>query len=216
MRKNAHNRVINKDIPYKSQWESPSLAEKILNKEISASQDPLWFRSGATTPKEYEYWSWNICGMACLTSILGYLKVENVPPLVQLAKRCSQFGGYVPTEVGIDGLYYKSFIDFIAKEFNLEGKIGSPLNIKEIIEEISQKNFVIVSVHPTIRNPRAEPPGKGGHLILIVGYDLVKEQLIFHNPSGYASVSQAFTSIDFSDFDRFFARRGIIINNPTP
>ncbi|MEK7571158.1 MAG: hypothetical protein AAB553_02700 [Patescibacteria group bacterium] len=62
---------LHKNIPYFSQWESPTLVDTIVRKKISAKDDPRWKNSGAKTKAEYELWSHNTCGMACLKMILA-------------------------------------------------------------------------------------------------------------------------------------------------
>lgn len=42
---------------YFSQWESPQLVDKILQRSISAIDDPNWKNSGAIDKNEYLNWS---------------------------------------------------------------------------------------------------------------------------------------------------------------
>src|SRR3990167_6800417 len=86
-------KVINK-IPYFSQWESPKLVGKIIERKILARDDQKWKNSGAKSPEEYEYWSWNICGMACLKMILASKFSKNYK-MIELAKKCEEYGAYV-------------------------------------------------------------------------------------------------------------------------
>src|SRR3989338_258315 len=71
--------VVYKNVPYFSQWESKDLVNDIINKKISAKDDPLWKKSGAKNKKEYELWSWNGCGMACFKMILAYKFKKEIP-----------------------------------------------------------------------------------------------------------------------------------------
>jgi len=202
-----------KNVPYFSQWESKNLVEKIVNGEMSAREDPLWGISGTSTPEEYELWSRNMCGMACLKSVLKYGKNKDVP-IAELGKKCQDYGGYITNGSEIDGLFYAPFIEFIKKEYELEGEVKKHLTIDGIVEELAAENFIIASVSHHIRNPSSTPPNKGGHLVLMLGYNLTEEKLRFHNPSGFSGVSQENTEISFRDFDKFFAKRGIVIKNP--
>lgn len=200
-------------VPYFGQWESWDLIGKILKKELSAADDPLWRKSGAKTKAEYVLWSWNGCGMACLKMILSYLKKKEYP-LVTLGKICMEYGGYKPSSKVNDllGLFYAPFVTFIQKEFGLKGRVVSLFSVDETIYALDQGNVVIASVSPLIRNVNVKPSSKGGHLVLIVGYDVRRSELIFHNPSGDTKTSQEFVHISFSDFERFFANRGIIVH----
>lgn len=205
------SRFRHENVPYFSQWESRDLAEQIIRKKISAQKDPLWKNSGAKNPEEYELWSWNVCGMACLKMILSHAKGE-VVPLIKLAKKCEKYGGYVKTGNKIDGMYYQPFLKFIEKEFELMGRIVFPMTKKVISDELGKKNYVIASVSPLIRAPKEKLRGKrGGHLILIVGYDNVSKEFFLHNPSGDKKENQENASISFSNFEKFSSHRGIIV-----
>lgn len=201
----AHERV-----PYFSQWESRDLVGKIIRKESLAKNDPLWKNSGAQTPEEYELWSWNGCGMACLKMILAHTLGQEIS-LAELGRRCMQYGGYVKSGDTLEGLYYRPFTEFIQEEFNLTGRVVSPMPLEEIIQEVGQRNYVIASVSHEIRRPEVSPTRRGGHLVLVVGFDVNREMLFIHNPSGDTRESQEYAQVSFSDFEKFFAHRGIAI-----
>lgn len=202
-------------LPYYSQFASRELISSIVGKLLPAQNDPNWMLSGALNPQEYELWSWNLCGMACLKSILDATHQVDFS-LIELAKRCAEFGGYKITDKDIDGLFYKEFVEFIKTDFGLNGQVAAPLSIPQALEVISDDDFVIASVHPMIRDPKSTPPRKGGHLVLLTGYDLTEGEgiITMHDPSGYYQKSQEFTTISLPDFDKFFANRGVIIENP--
>ncbi len=201
---------LHENVPYFSQWESPELVESILSKEISADQDPHWKKSGADSKEEYVAWSWSGCGMACTKMLVAHLKNIDVP-LVELGKQCATYGGYtLPVEKSV-GLVYGPFVSFAKNDLGLTAKAVFPLLIPEIIEELSAGNYVIASVSPKIRHPSDKPTKKGGHLVLMLGYDLDKQTLYFHNPSGFVNETQEYASISFADFKKFFGGRGIVI-----
>ena len=110
------------------------------------------------------------------------------------------------------GLKYAPFIKFAIDEFNISAKAVAALPIAQIISELSMGKYVLASVHPSIRDitsPR--PKVKGGHLILILGYDLNKQQLYLHNPSGDTAKNQEYVTVAFDDFEKFFGHRGVVI-----
>lgn len=125
-----------------------------------------------------------------------------------------QYGGYRPSSKANDlkGLFYAPFVTFIKKEFRLKGVVVSLLSIEEIIHALDQGNLVSSSVSPLIRDVNLKPVSKGGHLVLVIGFDQKESFLIFHNPSGDTKASQEAVHIPLSDFERFFAHRGIIIH----
>ncbi len=216
------------NIPYYSQWESNNLVNEILTEKLKAQNDPKWKNSGAKTHEEYAIWSWSGCGMACLKMILKD-RLKKDYPLVELGKMCMKYGGYKDNSAKYDtnktinqgkavpsgyfeGLFYKQFLNFIRREFSLEGIIIRPMVIGDILKAISNHRYVIVSVNASIRDANSIPPYKGGHLVLVTGFDLRKKLLYIHNPSGFYQESQENYPICFNDFNKFFSNRGIVIS----
>ena len=64
---------------------------------------------------------------------------------------------------------------------------------------------MIASVHPEIRRPWNDPPGSGGHLVLVTGQ--AGGLVTFHNPSGHTPEAVVAT-LPVPVFDRFAAHRG--------
>ena len=202
-------RFVHSNVPYFSQWESRELVEKIITKQIEAKDDPRWRESGAKNVQEYTSWSWSCCGMACLKMILAH-KNNKVIPLVSLGKRCIKYGGYKLPLENHPGLYYKPFVTFIKSEFGLNGKAVSALTLAEIKRTINSGGYAIVSVTPEIRFPHKQPTKRGGHLVLVFGYDDTKKVVYLHNPSGFKD-SQERVEVSYGQFGKFFDNKGILI-----
>lgn len=201
---------MHKNVPYFCQWESPELAQQLLEKIITTDDDPRWKNSGAKTKQEYHDWSWSGCGMACTKMILAHCTGKNMP-LVKLGITCAQYGGYVfPLEQSA-GLYYKPFVTFVEKELHWKAKIIQGMTLTELMYELSKGSYVIASVSPHIRHPNSKPKNKGGHLVLLLGYDQLKQIFYFHNPSGISKETQDCAAIHYSNFKKFFSGRGIVI-----
>lgn len=204
------SKFMHRGVPYFSQWESPELVEKILTGQLSSIDDPNWKRSGARTKDEYAAWSASGCGMACTKMLVSHWLGREVP-LVELGKKCAEYGGYtLPVEDSI-GLVYGPYETFAEEELGLNAQAVVPLLIREIIEDVAAGRFVIASVSPRIRHVADRPKKKGGHLVLILGYDLNKGLLYFHNPSGFVKETQQYASISLRDFKKFFGARGIVV-----
>lgn len=204
-------RFIHQNLPYFSQWESRDLVEKIITRQIEAKDDPRWQESGAKDVKEYASWSWSGCGMACLKMILAH-KNHTVIPLVTLGKQCLQYDGYrLPLETH-PGLYYKPFVRFSKEKYDLNAKAVSALTLAEIKKALSEGGYVIASVSPEIRFPKKIPTKRGGHLVLIFGYDDENQVVYLHNPSGFKN-SQERVAVTYSQFKKFFDNKGIIVSN---
>ncbi|MGL1890928.1 MAG: C39 family peptidase [Spirochaetaceae bacterium] len=205
-------RKLYQEFPYYSQWISSNLVGDIINGNIKAVDDPLWKSSGAITPDEYDFWAKNICGMACLKMILDYCKIKS-PPLIELAKECTLYGGYKIQYDDVDGLFYVPFTKYLKERFELESLSVSPLSINEISTETLKGNIFIVSVHYLIRKPNILYSGKkGGHLVVITGVDTSEKCFYINNPSGNSVSSQKNFKVDFNLFEKYFAGRGILIN----
>lgn len=204
------DRFVRRDIPYFCQWESRDLAKSLLEKKITTDDDPDWKKSGAKTKKDYHDWSWSGCGMACTKMILAH-RTGKVVPLVELGTRCATYGGYTMPLESSPGLYYKLYVTFVAKEFGWKARVVQGMTFQELMYELSQGNYVIAGVSPRIREPESKPRTKGGHLVLIVGYDKTRQEFYLHNPSGISKETQEYAAVTFHDFKKFFSGRGIVI-----
>jgi hypothetical protein len=192
-------------IPYFSQWESVELVGSIIRGEMSAGDDPRWRESGAESPEEYAFWSWRVCGMACLRSILAVRGIRATT--VGLAKEVLAAGGYVRRDGGLDGLIYAPFVEYLRTRWELEATVRPQLDIDELGALVDRGECVMASVNPRIRRPSDRPERKGGHLVLVHG--VAGDSFVLHNPSGDAEESQAYARVSFDDFGFFFAERGI-------
>lgn len=197
-------------VPYFGQWESPELIERILGKEISAQDDPRWKTSGAITPEEYEKWSWNCCGMACLKMLLAHAR-STLVPTITLAKQCLAYGGYKEPLEESPGLYYQPFLQYLKEQFHIEGKAVSTLTVAEIYQTLARGGYVIASVSPEIRLPSQPSTRKGGHLVLITGYDTEADVIYLHNPSGTKPTNQLYARLTVAEFMKFFDHKGLLL-----
>ena len=93
----------------------------------------------------------------------------------------------------------------------LQADVITELNPARLITELDAGRLVIASVHPEIRRPHNDPPGTGGHLVLVTGYG--NGHVTFHNPSGHLPEAVVAT-LPMPVFDRFAAHRGIALRRP--
>lgn len=199
------------DVPYYSQWETPEMTLAVLAEGSSALlRDPLWQRSGATTPEDYARWAVNVCGMACLKMVLAAR--GEIHPILSLAQACTAFSGYVVNEAdaSIKGLIYAPFVCFVTERFGLTAETMTSVETADIPDILSRHRFFIASVNSGIRWPERSPPSKGGHLILVT--EASNDTVRFHNPSGHDRESQVDATLPLSIFDGFFANRGIAVS----
>lgn len=208
------------------QWESPDLVRAILDGDVAARDDPRWANSGAADIDQYEFWSWRCCGMACLRSVL-LARSGSAPGTVTLALETLAAGGYRlrygpsgPDEAGVpegvDGLIYAPFVTYLARRWQITATVEADLSIEALVGHVGRGAWVMASVHPGIRRPELTPPSRGGHLVLVhamaaqVGGGPV--QVVLHNPSGDTAATQADVHVTATDFDRFFAGRGVVFH----
>jgi hypothetical protein len=195
-------------VPYFCQWESAHLAGAIIRKELELADDPAWRASGARDIDEYVRWASHVCGMACLKMVLA-AGGGPVYPTLELARRSLPYGAYVEEpEGGIKGLIYAPFVRYVAEVFGLEAQVRVDLPAFGLPALMAQADYFMASVHPWIRWPEKQPPGKGGHLVLVTR--ATPDAVTFHNPSGEPG-TQANVELPLAEFDRFFAGRGVAI-----
>jgi len=196
-------------VPYHSQWESRELVPDILAGTVQAGDDPLWEQSGAVNEDEYEYWSWRLCGVACLRMALDFWWGV-APPAVRLAEECLAAGAYVRHPDGkLEGLIHAPFAAYAHERWGLLAEARSPLTAEEIAGHLAEGRLVMLSVHPSVRTLDPAPPHQGGHLVLAVG--VTEDALLIHNPSGFPDGSQDFAQVPWASLDRYFAGRGIVL-----
>lgn len=199
------------DVPYYAQWESAELVREIVGGALDAADDPRWGQSGAATPEEYGWWSWRLCGVACLRMALDFWW-GLAPPALVLARECEAAGAYVREGDGLRGLIHVPFATHVRERWGLAAE-ARELAPGEIAAEVAAGRLPMLSVHPSIREPEGpEPVRRGGHLVLAVG--ATSTALVIHNPSGFPGGSQSFAHVPWRDFGRFFAGRGIVLGPP--
>ncbi len=205
-------RVEVSGVPHFGQFESANLTDQFFDGRLRAVDDPKWATSGAASAQEYADWVWHICGVTCFKMILAHATGQ-VIPTIALAKGCQEFGGYVRSKSGVinpKGLHYDAFCRFIAERFGWTGRVVAPLTVKRMQAELSQSHYVIASVHPSIHQPATQPPARGGHLVLVTGYNAKDNSITYSDPCGRPGRQDAVV-ISQEDFGRFFAHRGIVL-----
>lgn len=202
------NIAIRHEVPYYSQWESADLVPDLLAGRVKAEDDPFWRRFGAESAEEYAFWSWRICGMACLRMALEYWGLEPPNPMA-LVREFEDAGAYVRRDDGVDGLIYAPFASRAAERWGLETEVRGELAAEEIPRFLNDGKLVMLSVHPSIRVPGSTPPGRGGHLVLAVGCS--PGHLQIHNPSGLPGTSQRFAEVAWPELLAFYAGRGVVL-----
>lgn len=193
------------NVPYRSQWASREILDEIIAGQLDAKSDKRLHEFGFATDEEYAFWSRRTCGLACLEAYLLYLGL-NFPSRAELVKEMLTVGAYVITPQGIDGLFYKPFVDWLGARYGIVGSILPLCGVGDLLNEVVSGSIVLCSVSTEIRCPQVPNQRKGGHLVLVHGID--EKSIRFHNPSGFRE-NQENVTLDRRVFERFFAGRGI-------
>ncbi len=205
------NSVTNK-APYVSQFATPEFAEKILRDKVLAEHDLAWKNTGAVSPEEYSAWVLTQCGMACTLMALQYFKKEHVP-IVLMANDALAHGVYQREQGRTSDMRYGEYVTWI-RNYSLHAELHIRLSIRGIQYALSRGRLVMVSVNPNIRGyETAAPAQRGGHLVLITGYDKSHNTITFINPSGFTSThTQIAHTLPISEFLSYYAGRGILVS----
>lgn len=200
--------VVN-DVGFVSQFTNPKWAEKILKDGEPKTSDPDWQQSGAESAEEYEKWVTTICGMACTAMALEYFG-KGKHQTITMAKDALHHGVYQEHSGELSDMRYKEYVDWVSN-FGISATLYSRLTISGIKHILSKGGLVIVSVNPNIRGYETAPKKqKGGHLVLVKGYNETDNTITIHNPSGFVSQNTHTNhTLTIDIFRMYFADRGI-------
>ncbi len=199
---------MRRPVPSITQYASSSLVAAIAYEGHPRAEDPRWPESGAPDREAYAAWCARWCGMACLRMAL-LARDGAAPALYDLATGCMEYGAYTNEPGRPQGLIYRPFVDYARDKHGLRADVITELDPARLIGEVDRGRLVIASVHREIRRPQNDPPGTGGHLVLVTGH--VDGLVTFHNPSGHTPETVVAT-LRVPAFDRFSARRGIALH----
>ncbi len=204
----ARSGTVHDPVPVYTQYQSPGAIAAIAYRGADPADDPLWHRSGAASPAEYAYWCRHACGMACLQMVLHH-RDGRTPPLLDLFYGCAGHGGYVRQPDGrVHGLIYAPFAAYARAEHGLAAAVHRELPLARLRAELDRGRLVMASVHPEIRRPGRPAPGRGGHLVLVIGHD--SRGLHFRNPSGHTAAARC-AVLPGEVFASFYAGRGVAL-----
>ncbi|MFT7184589.1 MAG: hypothetical protein ACI9QC_000934, partial [Oceanicoccus sp.] len=167
--------------------------------------------TGALSPEEYAKWVLTTCGMACTSMTLQHFKSRK-EGIVTLAKDALKHDVYREGASEISGMKYKEFTDWI-EQYGLRAQIYTRANVRGLQKLLSDGKLVIVSVNPNIRGyETASLTQKGGHLVLVTGYDKMANTITLHNPSGFVSYdTQEDHTMPVHEFLKYYANRGVSV-----
>jgi hypothetical protein len=199
------------EIPHRAQYASPDLAAQLQSGALAYEDDPRWREFGAQTPAEYRRWARCGCGMACLQMILA-ARGDQVPPIAELGRAAIGYGAYEAEPArGFGPLIYAGFVDFVAAQFDLRARVAAPLTLEELAAAVAGDEVVLASVSAEIRSLAPLPARRGGHLVLVYECSEDGASVCFHDPAGDRSENASGVWLARSEFERFFAGRGVAV-----
>lgn len=195
--------------PYESQWGDPRCNEAL----IVRGEDPAvlhdWALDGYGSAEEYRFWARNVCGLACLRSVMrSWRPGASTATMRELIDAAVLAGAFVPEGDTVRGLYYRPFLAWIADAFGLGGEVVEGVTAHDHFTGVGDGVVAFASVTPEIRYPDRPNERVGGHLVLVHGFD--GQTVSFHNPSGVGATA-AGASLAVADFERFYAGRGMLV-----
>ena len=200
-------------VPYFSQWADPAHARRIVEERVDPCLDPSWSETGFEDEASYRFWARRICGLACLRSVLTHWQRRSPTPR-ELLRGALAVGAFVQHPDGrVDGLVYAPFARWVEARFGLGVEVLPRVAPEVLAAAIGPAAMAIASVSSEIRWPERPNARRGGHLVLLHGSDA--GGVWFHNPSG-ATGTQCDARLEFDQFARFFAGRGMVVRRPPP
>ena len=195
-------------VPCITQYASPALVAAIAYERRPPTDDPRWRESGAPDLETYGAWCGRWCGMTSFQMAL-MARDGTAPTLYELAMGSREYGAYTDDPGGPRGLIYRPFAEYARDKHGLRADVITDLDPARLLAELDAGALVIASVHPEIRRPHNDPPGTGGHLVLVTGH--ADGRVTFHNPSGHTPETVA-AALPVAVFDGFAAHRGIALH----
>jgi len=209
-RSRRRGRVLHEHISVRTQYASPDLIEAIAYDGLDPAADPRWAETGAIDQAEYARWCRHCCGMACLQMVLAH-RDGSAPSLLALLRAGLPYGTYSSTPDGsIRGLFYAPFVDYVRAEHSLHGEVHPHLDLDGMFDQLDIGRLVLASVHKEIRRPDRPAPGRGGHLVLVIGHDPAMDSVFFRNPSGHTQQAREAT-MPTAVFEPFYGGRGVSV-----
>lgn len=205
--KNREEKMIlvqNTTYIYQCQWASPHLVKSFISKEKSPLDDPQWQEFGFKTKKEYAFWSWRICAIACLKMVTNYYYGNNKVTLATLTKRCLDLNGY-----SIDkdrGWFHSSLITYLREEKIFSSSLTFiPWHV--LLESLQKNILIIASISESNKtiNPLLD-----GHLVILVGIENspTKKGIYYLDPSNPPARNKP-SYMSWKTFQKVFLMKGI-------
>ena len=128
---------------------------------------------------EYQRWIPEICGICCLKMVGDTIGVTNTLSLYQLTMMAAANGTFIVTEHGtIQGAFHYPLAE-LAERLGIRCHVIRALGVAEITEALTRGMYAILSINAA----RVNSSLRGGHLVLVYGYDEPADSFLLHDCS---------------------------------
>ncbi|MFS8158595.1 MAG: C39 family peptidase [Candidatus Roizmanbacteria bacterium] len=177
---------------------------------------------GAKDAKEFTFWAWRDCGIACVKMILEAKNTGKGKSMMDLTREGIDLGGYIlyEKERFVDKGWFHLGLAKLLKKYGVSSTIKKWQSIQSVTNDIFSNKMVILSVTVPRRTSIKEDgsfQGKnnkkpGGHLLLATGVEMDGKKIIgiyAHDPRGLEKYQED-TFIPKKVFDSIFSNRTIV------
>jgi uncharacterized protein YvpB len=178
---------------------------------------------GAKDSKEFSFWVWRDCGIACVKMIIDAKGNKDVnKTIMQLTQEGITLGGYILYDKGkfIDKGWFHSALVELLKKNNVNAKQKKWQSIYSVVSDILDNKLVILSVNISgrshIKKDGSFLPKKNaqycGHLVLATGVKMNNDKIegIYVNDPRGLEKYQENTWMSVDTFSTVFSGRTIV------
>jgi peptidase C39-like protein len=155
---------------------------------------------------EYQRWIPEICGICCLKMVGDTIGVTNNLNRYQLTMMAVANGTFIVGEHGtIQGAFHYPLAE-LAERLGVRCRVMRTLGIGEITEALAQEMYAILSIDAA----KIDSSRRGGHLVLVYGYDWPADSFLLHDCSSMMRPDGCGVSISASALAGISNNKGLI------
>ncbi|HVX93127.1 MAG TPA: C39 family peptidase [Candidatus Dojkabacteria bacterium] len=177
---------------------------------------------GAKDGKEFTFWAWRDCGIACVKMILATKNKAKKKTIMELTKEGVELGGYILYKNGkfVDEGWFHRPLSRLLRRNGVIARTKKWQSIESVASDILRNRLVILSLklpsRPTIKEDGSFEPKKNaeytGHLVLATGVKMNGknvEGIFVHDPRGLKKY-QKNTWIPYNTLNKVFTNRTVV------
>jgi Peptidase_C39 like family len=159
---------------------------------------------------EYQRWIPEICGICCLKMVGDNIGATSNLSLYQLTMMAAANGTYIVSDHGtIQGAFHYPLAE-LAERLGIRCRVMRTLGTGEITEVLAQGMYAILSINTA----RVDSSLRGGHLVLVYGYDEPADSFLLHDCSSMMQPDGCGVSISAGALARISNDKGLAAGQP--